>query len=110
VVHRSRTGALDMLLNRKRSDPAVQAFVERVLGPLLEHDADHQTGLVAVARACVEHPTNRKRAAAACHLSRSVFYQRLHVIEGLLDADLDDGHTLAALHVALVAYGQRAPA
>jgi purine catabolism regulator len=97
-----------MLLNRKRSDPAVQAFVERVLGPLLAHDAEHQTGLLAVARACVEHPTNRKRAAAACHMSRSVFYQRLQLIEQLLGEDLDDGHTLAALHVALVAYGQRA--
>src|SRR4051812_3996798 len=110
VVHRSRTGALDMLLNRKRSDPAVQGFVERVLGPLLQHDADHRTELLAVARACVEHPTNRKRAAAACHMSRSVFYQRLHLIESLLEADLDDGRTLAALHVALVAYGQRPPA
>jgi purine catabolism regulator len=108
VVYRSRTAALDLLLNRKRSDPAVQAFVERVLGPLLAHDAEHHTGLLAVARACVEHPTNRKRAAAACHMSRSVFYQRLQLIEELLGEDLDDGHTLAALHVALVAYGQRA--
>ncbi len=107
VVYRSRTGALDLLLHQKRHDPAVQSFVERVLGPLLEHDAEHGTDLVAVVRACVQHPTNRKRAAAASHLSRSVFYQRLQVIERLLDADLDDGHTLAALHVALVAYGQR---
>jgi purine catabolism regulator len=41
-------------------------------------------------------------------MSRSVFYQRLQLIEQLLGEDLDDGHTLAALHVALVAYGQRA--
>ena len=46
------------------------------------------------------------RVAASGHLSRSVFYQRQQLIEGLLDADLDDGHTLAALHVALVADGQ----
>ena len=107
VVYRSRTGALDMFLSRKRSDPAVQAFVERVLGPLLTHDAEHQGDLLEVARACVQHPTNRKRAAGACHLSRSVFYQRMRKIEELLDADLDEGRTLATLHVALVAYGQR---
>src|SRR5919198_221975 len=107
VVYRSRTGALDMFLSRKRSDPAVQAFVERVLGPLLTHDAEHQCDLLEVARACVQHPTNRKRAAGACHLSRSVFYQRMRKIEELLDADLDEGRTLATLHVALVAYGQR---
>ena len=107
VVHRSRPGALDMLLSRRRTDPGLQAFVERVLGPLLEHDAARKSDLLDVALACVQHPTNRKRAAAACHLSRSVFYQRIQVIENLLDADLDDGRTLAALHVALVAYGQR---
>lgn len=107
VIRRSRTGALDLLLSRRRDDPDVQAFVERVLGPLLAHDARHRTDLLTVARAYVQHPTNRKRAAAACHLSRSVFYQRLHVIEQLLDVDLDDGRTLAAIHVALVAYGQR---
>jgi purine catabolism regulator len=107
VVHRSRPGSLDVLLSRRRTDPGLQAFVERVLGPLLEHDAARRSDLLAVARACVQHPTNRKRAAAACHLSRSVFYQRIKVIEDLLDADLDDGPTLAALHVALVAYGQR---
>lgn len=108
VVHRSRPGALDVLLSRRRTDPELQLFVERVLGPLLEHDATRQHGgLIEVARACAQHPTNRKRAAAACHLSRSVFYQRIKVIEELLNADLDDGRTLAALHVALVAYGQR---
>lgn len=107
VVHRSRAGALDVLLSRRRTDPELQSFVERVLGPLLEHDGARHSDLIAVARACVQHPTNRKRAAAACHLSRSVFYQRIQVIEELLDADLDDGRTLAALHVALVAYGQR---
>jgi purine catabolism regulator len=107
MVHHSRTGALDILLNRRRDDPALQAFVELVLGPLLAHDAEHHTGLLTVARACVAHPTNRKRAASSCHLSRSVFYQRMQVIEELLGADLNDGRNLAALHVALVAYGQR---
>lgn len=54
-------------------------------------------------RAVVEHPGNRTAAAAASHLSRSVFYQRLALIADLLDADLDDGETLAGLHLALLA-------
>ena len=107
MVHRSRTGALDVLLSRKRSDPDVQTFVERTIGPLLVHDTKHRTDLLAVAHACAQHPTNRKRAASSCHLSRSVFYQRLQLIEQLLDADMSDGRTLASLHVALVAYGQQ---
>jgi len=31
-----------------------------------------------------------------------VFYQRLALIGDLLDADLDDGETLTALHLALL--------
>lgn len=106
VLH-ARHAALATLLHGRRTDPALQEFVERVIGPLLAHDAEHRGDLVAVARAYAEHPTNRRRAAAACHLSRSVFYQRLELIEGLLGTDLRDGDALGALHVALVAHGQR---
>ena len=49
---------------------------------------------------------NRTAAAAASHLSRSVFYQRLTLIADLLGADLDDGETLSALHLALLAHGR----
>ncbi|WP_309694415.1 helix-turn-helix domain-containing protein [Microbacterium foliorum] len=45
---------------------------------------------------------NRSAAAAASHLSRSVFYQRITLIGDLLGADLDDGETIAALHLALL--------
>ncbi|MBU4464507.1 MAG: helix-turn-helix domain-containing protein, partial [Actinobacteria bacterium] len=41
-------------------------------------------------------------AATASHLSRSVFYQRLALIEELLGVDLGDGETQAALHVAVL--------
>jgi purine catabolism regulator len=58
---------------------------------------------LAVLAAMLAHPTNRTAAAAASHLSRSVFYQRLALIADLLDADLDDGETLASLHIALLA-------
>ena len=57
-------------------------------------------------RAIVAHPGNRTAAAAASHLSRSVFYQRLTLIADLLGADLDDGETLSALHLALLAHGR----
>ena len=52
--------------------------------------------------AVVAHPGNRTAAAAASHLSRSVFYQRLALIGDLLGADLDDGETLTGLHLALL--------
>jgi len=74
-----------------------------MLAPLVEHDRERRGDLVDVLAALVAHPGNRSAAAAASHLSRSVFYQRLTLIAELLGADLDDGETLAALHLALTA-------
>ena len=56
-----------------------------------------------VLAAYLAHPTNRSRAAQRARLSRSVFYQRIALIEELLGVDLADGETIAALTVALLA-------
>lgn len=85
--------------------PRMQAFVEEMLGPILTYDARHGTDLVAVLEVYLRYPGNRTLAAQKSHLSRSVFYQRLELIESQLDRDLHDGTTLAALHVAVVAHG-----
>jgi purine catabolism regulator len=92
---------------RTGTDPALQNYVERMLGPVLAYETRHETDLLSVVEALVQNPTNRTKAAAASNLSRSVFYERLQLIEGMLDIPLDDGNNLAALHVALLAYGRR---
>ncbi|WP_374999530.1 PucR family transcriptional regulator [Aeromicrobium sp. CTD01-1L150] len=97
---------LGLLVRSRSSEPAVRAYVENVLGPLLRWDADHDGDLIDVVRAFARHPSNRKRAAEESHLSRSVFYQRLDLIGRLLDLDLDDGRTITTLHVALLAHSQ----
>ena len=84
-------------------DPRLQAHSERMLRPLIEYDLDHGGDLLEVLRAYVSFPGNRTKAASAGHLSRSVFYQRIALIEDLLDVDLDDGETVSALHAALLA-------
>lgn len=106
-VHHAKSAGLAMLMYARRGDPALQEFVERTLGPLLAYDVEHDADLIEIVRAYVQHPTNRKRAAAECHLSRSVFYQRLDSIERLLDVDLRDGDVVGTLHAALVAHDQR---
>ena len=58
--------------------------------------------LLDVLEAMLAHPGNRTAAASASHLSRSVFYQRIALIEDLLGVDLDDGETQTALHLALL--------
>jgi purine catabolism regulator len=74
-----------------------------MLAPLIEHDARAGGDLEVVLAAMLAHPSSRTAAAKASHLSRSVFYQRLAIIADLLDADLDDGETQTALHIALLA-------
>lgn len=54
------------------------------------------------ARDEVRERFNRTAAASASHLSRSVFYQRIALIQDLLGVDLDDGETQTALHLALL--------
>lgn len=87
--------------------PELQEFMSATLEPLLAHDRATGTGhsgdLIRVLAAFLAHPANRSLAAQRARLSRSVFYQRIALIEELLGVDLADGETLAALTVALLA-------
>lgn len=102
VVRRSEDRPLVRLVTSLRDDHRLQELGERMLAPLVEHDLARGGDLLDVLGALLAHPGNRTAAAQASHLSRSVFYQRLTLIGDLLDADLDDGETLTALHLALL--------
>lgn len=102
-IVRAEDRPLLTLVRALGDDPRLQFHVERMLRPVIEYDLKNSGDLVDVLTAVVSHPGNRTKAAAASHLSRSVFYQRLAVIEEILGVDLDDGETLSALHVAVVA-------
>jgi purine catabolism regulator len=103
VVQRAEHRPLLRLVTAFGGDPRLQEFSERILRPLIEHDLANDGDLIDVLRAYLAHPGNRTRAAAASHLSRSVFYQRIALIEELLGLDLDEGETVAALHAAVLA-------
>ncbi|HEX5018411.1 MAG TPA: PucR family transcriptional regulator ligand-binding domain-containing protein [Actinomycetes bacterium] len=85
-------------------DPRLQAFVERTLGPLLDHDARNDTDLVAVLGVYLANGRNKSAAAEAAHLSRQAFYQRLTTIEKVLGVDLDSAEATTSLHAAVMAY------
>ncbi|MEU4569589.1 PucR family transcriptional regulator [Micromonospora sp. NPDC023956] len=92
------------LLHLLRDDPRVQTFVERELGPLLAYDARHpRDQLLGTLRVYLEQGRNKSAAAAAAHLSRPAFYERLARIARILDADLDSVDACLSLHVALLA-------
>ncbi|MEN2737181.1 PucR family transcriptional regulator ligand-binding domain-containing protein [Microbacterium sp. X-17] len=103
VVQRAESRPLLRLVTAFGDDPRLQEYAERMLRPLIEYDLANDGDLIEVLRAYLSHPGNRTRAAVASHLSRSVFYQRIGLIEDLLGLDLDDGETIGALHAAVLA-------
>jgi purine catabolism regulator len=86
-----------------RDDPRLQSFVERELGPLLEHDQRTRGDLADALRVFLDSGRNKSAAADAFRLSRPSFYQRLERIEQVLSVDLDDVDACLSLHVALIA-------
>ncbi|WP_433310359.1 PucR family transcriptional regulator [Micromonospora sp. CA-269861] len=92
------------LLHLLRDEPRLQTFVERELGALLEYDALHpRERLLDTLRAYLEQGRNKSAGAAAAHLSRPAFYERLARIARILDVDLDSVEASLSLHVALLA-------
>ncbi|MFF5173844.1 PucR family transcriptional regulator [Micromonospora sp. NPDC000089] len=92
------------LLHLLRDEPRVQTFVERELGALLAHDAANpRDQLLGTLRAYLEQGRNKSAGAAAAHLSRPAFYERLARIARILAADLDSVEACLSLHVALLA-------
>jgi purine catabolism regulator len=93
------------LLHLLRDEPRLQTFVERQLGALLAHDAKHpREPLLPTLRIYLESGRNKSIAAAAAHLSRPAFYERLARIGRILNVDLDSVTACLSLHVALLAW------
>jgi purine catabolism regulator len=101
-VRRAEARPLVRLVTTLRDDHRLLEHGERMLAPLIEYDLARDGDLLDVLGAMLAHPGNRTAAASASHLSRSVFYQRLALIQDLLGVDLDDGETQTALHLALL--------
>ena len=110
TVQQAERQPLAHLVRSLSTAPELQQFSGDMLGPLIEHDRatgpGHAGDLLRVLAAYTAHPANRSLAAQRARLSRSVFYQRLELIERLLGVDLADGETVAALAVALLARPQ----
>lgn len=92
------------LLHLLREEPRLQTFVERELGALLAYDSRHpRERLLATLRGYLDQGRNKSAAAAAVHLSRPAFYERLARLARILDVDLDSVESCLSLHVALLA-------
>lgn len=92
---------LDRLLWSMRDRPELRAFVDRRLGPLVEHDARRSLQLLETLQAYCECGGRKAAAARALHLERQSLYHRIERIEQLLGDDLSDEETYLGLHLAL---------
>lgn len=101
TVQQAERQPLAHLVRALAGAPELQRFAAETLAPLTSSPEGPE--LLRVLAAIVAHPTNRSRAAKEARLSRSVFYQRLALIEERLGVDLTDGETIATLTVALLA-------
>ncbi|NUT50692.1 MAG: PucR family transcriptional regulator, partial [Saccharothrix sp.] len=103
LYHQLSDIGLRHLLHTLRNDVRVQDYVERQLGRLIEHDARHGTELLPTLRHYLDAAGNKTIAARRSGLSRQTLYERLHLLERLLDRDLEVGEQRTELHVSLLA-------
>jgi DNA-binding PucR family transcriptional regulator len=75
---------------------------DRLLAPLVAHDADRGSQLVATLLAFLEHRQNACETAAALFLHRNSLAYRLRRIRRLTGLDFRDARACLAWHVALV--------
>ncbi|HEY4098399.1 MAG TPA: PucR family transcriptional regulator [Baekduia sp.] len=94
---------LDRLLWSWRDQDELAAYVQRMLGPLADHDARRKHQLMPTLEALCAHGGRKAETARALHLNRQALYDRIARLESVLGADLSDTHALLGLHLALQA-------
>ena len=97
---RAEQFALERLLSTVARGREARAFVDDLLGALIEWDADHRGDLVRVLEAALDHPRH-DHAAQRCFMHRNTFRHRLRQATEILGRDLGDPDVRLAVHVAL---------
>ena len=108
--HDARRPGVADLLHDLRDEPALDAFVDEQLGPLLADGSPRTRTLLATLEAYLAAGGRKAEAARALHLERQSLYLRLRRIEELLGVSLDDEDAVLGLHLAVRArrFRQRA--
>jgi len=83
------------------SDPDVASYVERVLGPVVDYDAQRGSELVRTLEAWFASGTSLRRSATALHLHVNTVAQRLERVGSLLGEDWQQPEHALELQLAL---------
>lgn len=94
------TGAYGLLVPLA-SSPSSRREVDRILGPLEEYDAKHQSSLMDTLRTFLEENGNASASAERLHLHRNSLAYRLRRVEELTGMDLEDSENRLILALAL---------
>lgn len=86
-----------------RTPVEAKALVERILGPLLAHDAEHGTDYVETLRVALDHDRSWQSAASALHIHRQTLGYRLRRIEEITGRGTTSTEHLAEWWFALQA-------
>ncbi|GAB3616420.1 PucR family transcriptional regulator [Okibacterium endophyticum] len=92
---------LDRLLWRLNDNEDLRRYAERMLGPLLAHDAKSKNALLPTLATLCGNGGRRAETARALYLNRQALYDRIARIERVLGTDLSDWDTLLALYLAI---------
>jgi len=100
VVGARELGPYGLLL-RASSREDLEAFARDRLAPLLEHDARNGGELLRTLRTYLEEDRVQRRVAERCFIHVNTVVYRIHRIQELLGARLDDAATVFDLTLAL---------
>jgi hypothetical protein len=104
TVHYGGMGAERLLLILYRDHPQeLRAFVDNVIGPLLQQDARSVTPLLPTLQAFIAHGGRLRETAAEIYVHRNTLAYRLDRAAEILRADLKDPSTRLAIELALTA-------
>lgn len=101
---------MDLALERlllSSDDAALERFVTRVLGPLLQHDATRRTPLLPTLLAYLACGRSKAATAAQLGVRRQTVHERLGRIARMLDLSYDDPSSTTTLEVAALAWQVR---
>ncbi len=100
VVGASELGPYGLLLKgSSRGD--LQAFAERALDPIVEHDRTRGSDLLTTLRAYLEEDRSQRRVAERCFIHVNTVVYRIRRIEELLKVDLGDPAAVFDLTLAV---------
>jgi len=100
VIAAKELGPYGLLL-RVSTRAELEAFAQRTLRPLVEHDRAHGGDLVHTLRAYLEEDRVQRRVAERCFIHVNTVVYRVRRIEELLGVDLGDPATVFDVTLAL---------